>query len=208
MKIHVSRRSHVALVLSLILVASATCFAQAPRPLTVRDFSTWRDIVTPTLSPDGHYLAFIAHFDQSDDRGQAVILNTGGEKVAASPIYSSAQGLAWTPSGDEISEAIRARKALRSLWRHGDVGRLEALERKSLTSFSFGSSGFVLRHVLADHLVLGRPKRHQRPRQPRRHLRRLREIHDRQCPHDLRELGVRGELLPQQSEPRFAGRFR
>ena len=54
------------------------------------------------FSPNGHHLAFIAHFDQSDDRGQAMIISTSGEKVAAGSIYSSAQGLAWTPSGDEI----------------------------------------------------------------------------------------------------------
>ncbi|HEY3838182.1 MAG TPA: protein kinase [Bryobacteraceae bacterium] len=54
------------------------------------------------FSPDGRHLAFIAHSDQSDDRGAAVILRTTGEKVASSPLYSSAQGLAWTPSGNEV----------------------------------------------------------------------------------------------------------
>jgi Tol biopolymer transport system component len=54
------------------------------------------------FSPNGHYLAFITHSDQSDDRGAAVILRASGEKVAATPLYSSAQGLAWTPSGNEV----------------------------------------------------------------------------------------------------------
>jgi eukaryotic-like serine/threonine-protein kinase len=54
------------------------------------------------FSPNGKYLAFLTHENPFDDRGVAVILRANGEKVAVSPLYSSAQGLAWTPSGDEV----------------------------------------------------------------------------------------------------------
>ena len=54
------------------------------------------------FSPNGKYLAFIAHKNPSDDRGTVLILRSTGERVAASPLYDSAQGLAWTPSGDEV----------------------------------------------------------------------------------------------------------
>ena len=54
------------------------------------------------FSPDGRYLAFIAHDNPFDDRGAVVILRKGGEKIAASPLYESAQGLAWSPSGNEV----------------------------------------------------------------------------------------------------------
>jgi eukaryotic-like serine/threonine-protein kinase len=54
------------------------------------------------FSPNGKYLAFLTHENPFDDRGIAVILRANGDKVAVSPLYSSAQGLAWTPSGDEI----------------------------------------------------------------------------------------------------------
>jgi formate dehydrogenase major subunit len=40
--------------------------------------------------------------------------------------------------------ALSARKAIHNLFRHGDTSRLEPLEKKALTSFSFGSSGFIL----------------------------------------------------------------
>src|SRR5262245_57196320 len=33
---------------------------------------------------------------------------------------------------------------MRTLWRCGDPNRLDALERKSLTSFAFGSNSFIL----------------------------------------------------------------
>jgi eukaryotic-like serine/threonine-protein kinase len=54
------------------------------------------------FSPNGKYLAFIAHGDPGDDRGRVVILRRTGEKVTIGPLYDSAQGLAWSASGDEV----------------------------------------------------------------------------------------------------------
>ncbi|MGC2163083.1 MAG: protein kinase, partial [Silvibacterium sp.] len=54
------------------------------------------------FSPNGRYLAFISQESPFNDRGNAVILRTNGDKVAVSPLYESAQGLAWTPSGNEV----------------------------------------------------------------------------------------------------------
>ena len=54
------------------------------------------------FSPNGHYLAFIAHDNVGDDRGNVVIFDAKGKKVAESPLYESAQGLAWTLSGKEV----------------------------------------------------------------------------------------------------------
>jgi dipeptidyl aminopeptidase/acylaminoacyl peptidase len=54
------------------------------------------------FSPNGKYLAFIAHTNSGDDRGTVTILRTTGEKVATSPLYESSQGLAWSVSGDEV----------------------------------------------------------------------------------------------------------
>ena len=54
------------------------------------------------FSPDGRYLGFITHENFSDDRGRVVILRSTGEKVATSDLFESVQGLAWSPSGDEV----------------------------------------------------------------------------------------------------------
>jgi len=64
----------------------------------------YRDRLIDNLrfSPDGRYLGFIRHDNASDDRGRAMILRSTGEKVAESPMYESAQGLAWTTSGKEV----------------------------------------------------------------------------------------------------------
>jgi len=54
------------------------------------------------FSRDGRYLAFIDHVNASDDRGTVIVLRKTGEQVAASRLYESAEGLAWSRSGDEV----------------------------------------------------------------------------------------------------------
>jgi hypothetical protein len=47
-------------------------------------------------------------------------------------------------SPEKIDEALGARRAFKAMLRHGDVARLDNFERKSLSSFSFGTNGFLL----------------------------------------------------------------
>jgi serine/threonine protein kinase len=54
------------------------------------------------FSPNGKYLALLAHDNIFDDRGTIVILRNTGEKVVTSPIFESEQGLAWTHAGNEV----------------------------------------------------------------------------------------------------------
>jgi len=54
------------------------------------------------FSRDGKYIAFIAHTNAGDDRGTVRIIRSTGEKVAASPLYESAEGLAWSASSGEV----------------------------------------------------------------------------------------------------------
>jgi HK97 family phage major capsid protein len=57
------------------------------------------------------------------------------------------------PSHDEVSTAISAHRAMRKLLRHGNLERLDQLERKSLTSFSFGSNQFILAPQMSDRIL-------------------------------------------------------
>jgi HK97 family phage major capsid protein len=50
----------------------------------------------------------------------------------------------YVPGGDEIDEGIMAQKAWRAILRHGDIQRLDDIERKALSSFTFGSAGWVI----------------------------------------------------------------
>ena len=54
------------------------------------------------FSRDGRYLAFLSHDNAADDRGTVIVLRKTGEKVVASKLYSSTQGLAWSRTDDEV----------------------------------------------------------------------------------------------------------
>jgi eukaryotic-like serine/threonine-protein kinase len=58
----------------------------------------------PRISPDGRQLAFIDHQVYADDRGFVAVMDArpAAEKRTLTPEWSSANGLVWSPSGDEI----------------------------------------------------------------------------------------------------------
>jgi hypothetical protein len=57
----------------------------------------------------------------------------------------------YVPSSSEIEDATLATKALHSLFRHGNIDRVE--HEKSPTSFSFGSNEFVLPPQMSDRVL-------------------------------------------------------
>jgi serine/threonine protein kinase len=56
----------------------------------------------PRISADGKRLAFIDHDADGDDLGSVSLFTGEGPAVRLSPQLDYAQGLAWSPSGDEI----------------------------------------------------------------------------------------------------------
>jgi Tol biopolymer transport system component len=56
----------------------------------------------PRVSPDGEKIAFIDHPVVRDDGGSVVVVDRSGKKTTLTPIYATAQGVAWTPDGREI----------------------------------------------------------------------------------------------------------
>ncbi len=56
----------------------------------------------PRVSPDGQRIAFIDHPIVRDDGGRVAVVDRAGKKTALTPIYETAQGLAWAPGGREI----------------------------------------------------------------------------------------------------------
>lgn len=59
----------------------------------------------------------------------------------------------YTPSSAEIDEALTARKGLLNLFRHGDANRLGPTERKSLSSFTFGTTSFILPPAMSNRVL-------------------------------------------------------
>jgi hypothetical protein len=49
----------------------------------------------------------------------------------------------YVPDSGAIDEALAARRAFKKMLHHGDPNRLDNLERKSLSAFSIGSTGFL-----------------------------------------------------------------
>lgn len=49
----------------------------------------------------------------------------------------------YTPSSADVDNALTARKAIKTLFRNGNLDRLDNFEKKSLSSFSFGCNQFV-----------------------------------------------------------------
>ncbi len=54
------------------------------------------------FSPDGDRIAFLDHPLPQDDRGSVAVIDLQGKKTTLSQVYASTQGLAWSPSGEEI----------------------------------------------------------------------------------------------------------
>jgi Tol biopolymer transport system component len=56
----------------------------------------------PRFSPRGDRIAFFQHPFKYDDRGEVVVVDLAGKKTVLSEGYWGEEGLAWSPSGDEV----------------------------------------------------------------------------------------------------------
>jgi Tol biopolymer transport system component len=56
----------------------------------------------PRVSPKGDAVAFLDHPQFGDDRGSVAVIDRGGKRRTLADGFSSAQGVAWSPSGEEI----------------------------------------------------------------------------------------------------------
>ena len=54
------------------------------------------------ISPDGSHLALIEYPFLSDDQGSVIILDRDGKSIASGSDWGTAEGLAWSPRGDEV----------------------------------------------------------------------------------------------------------
>jgi Tol biopolymer transport system component len=59
-------------------------------------------ISEPRISPDGARVAFLDHPLSNDNAGSVAVIDRSGEKRILTGKYLAAQGLAWSPKGDEI----------------------------------------------------------------------------------------------------------
>src|SRR6185503_8780881 len=62
--------------------------------------STW--ISSPRFSRDGKHIAFLDHPFNGDDRGRVAVVDLAGKLRTLTEYFSSSDGVAWSPDGDEI----------------------------------------------------------------------------------------------------------
>jgi eukaryotic-like serine/threonine-protein kinase len=92
------------------------------------------------VSPDGSRVAFLEHPRTGDDRGLVVVLGRSGQEHWYSSEYASLEGLAWSPSGEEVWFTAA---------RVGSSTSLRALDRRSRERVLLPASGRLVLHDVA-----------------------------------------------------------
>ena len=79
----------------------------------------------PKISPDGKWIAFADHENpDGDDQGSIAVVDMNGQEKKLSSGWTAAQGIVWSPSGDEIwftSSATGAAQSLRGVTLSGKL---------------------------------------------------------------------------------------
>jgi Tol biopolymer transport system component/predicted Ser/Thr protein kinase len=98
------------------------------------------------VSPKGDLVAFLDHPQHRDDGGSVAVVDLDGKKRTLSDGWASVQGLAWSPTGDEIWFTATTTGGDRSLYAVTLSGKVRLLARVpgELTLLDVGRDGNVL----------------------------------------------------------------
>ncbi|HEY1951115.1 MAG TPA: winged helix-turn-helix domain-containing protein [Bryobacteraceae bacterium] len=98
------------------------------------------------VSPRGAQIAFLEHPVRDDDGGYVRMVDRQGRARVLSKTWSSADGLAWSPSGDEVWFTASPAGAARALYAVSITGGLRQISHapSSLRLFDISSTGKVL----------------------------------------------------------------
>jgi Tol biopolymer transport system component len=100
----------------------------------------------PRVSPKADLVAFLDHPQLRDDGGSVAVVDLNGKKTVLSTGWDSIQGLAWSPTGDEIWFTATRTGGDRSLFAVNLSGTVRLLARVpgELTLLDVGRDGNVL----------------------------------------------------------------
>ena len=101
------------------------------------------------VSPDGNWVAFIEHPMRDDDRGHIRVVDKSGKTRELTADWSSAVGLAWSHSGNEIWFTASKTGVVRNLYAVSKSGVLRRLSNApaSLRLFDIAADGRLLLSV-------------------------------------------------------------
>ena len=100
----------------------------------------------PRVSPRGDEVAFLDHALQGDDSGTVAIVDRAGKRRAITSSFESAQGLCWSPGGEEVFFSATSTGVNRALQAATRSGRVRVLARGtgSFTVQDVSKSGRIL----------------------------------------------------------------
>ena len=87
---------------SIAIARSQGGFGQLEFPIGKALYKTAGWVGDLRISPSGGQMAFIDHPWVADDGGSIAVLDTSGNRKTLSSGWTSTQGLAWSPNGDEV----------------------------------------------------------------------------------------------------------
>ena len=130
-------------------------------------YETDGKIADPRVSPDGRLVAFIDQPRSGDDAGFVAVVDRAGKRRKISRDWRSAQGLAWSPKGDELFVTAAPQIGGRQLYAVSLSGRerLAAAESGRLLVHDAAPTGkLLLTHELYRYGILacqgnGKPER-------------------------------------------------
>ncbi|MGI9073960.1 MAG: winged helix-turn-helix domain-containing protein [Bryobacteraceae bacterium] len=98
------------------------------------------------VSPDGDQVAFLEHPVRDDDAGHVRLVDKKGNTRVLTEDWSSAEGLAWSPSGNEVWFTASKKGAARALYAVSKTARIRQLSdaRSSLRLLDISSTGRAL----------------------------------------------------------------
>jgi dipeptidyl aminopeptidase/acylaminoacyl peptidase len=87
---------------SLVVVRAVGGLNRLEFPIGKVLYETAGTISHPRVSPDGNLVAFLDHPSATDDGGSVAVIDRAGKRNKLSDGWTSEQGLAWSPRGDEV----------------------------------------------------------------------------------------------------------
>ncbi len=129
--------------LAVVRVVPGRMRIEYPIGKVLYETSAW--VSHPRVSPDGETVAFIDHPTPGDDGGSVAVVDRAGKKRNVSEPFASAQGLAWSPTGDIWFTATEV-GGNRALYRTDLAGKARARVRipGSLTLQDISRDGRLL----------------------------------------------------------------
>jgi Tol biopolymer transport system component len=130
---------------AVIRVVAATSRLEWPIGTVLYESPGW--LSHPRISPNGELVAFLEHGAKGDDRGSVAVVDKQARKRTLTGAFSSAQGLAWAPSGREVwftATEVGASRALHAVPLSGAGDRTVLRSLGILTLQDISRDGRVL----------------------------------------------------------------